>query len=146
VLLGIIALVSAAPLAYYDLSQMATNGATLAIAAAGQTLVIISGGFELSAGAVVSLVTRPRPLHAGGGAAGAGVDRGRRRHRLPLRRLQRPVHCAFAAAADRGTLSTMFILQGLTLLVLDKPAAPSTPPLDLFIGDAVPNLLPLRCC
>jgi len=56
VLLGIIAFVSAAPLAYYDLQQMATNGATLAIAATGQTLVIISGGFDLSAGAVVSLV------------------------------------------------------------------------------------------
>ena len=43
-------------LSYYDLSQMATSGATLALAAIGQTIVILSGGFDLSAGAVISLV------------------------------------------------------------------------------------------
>ena len=44
------------PLSYYDLSQMAASGATLALAAIGQTIVILSGGFDLSAGAVISLV------------------------------------------------------------------------------------------
>ena len=43
-------------LSYYDLSQMAASGATLALAAIGQTIVILSGGFDLSAGAVISLV------------------------------------------------------------------------------------------
>ena len=35
---------------------MAASGATLALAAIGQTIVILSGGFDLSAGAVISLV------------------------------------------------------------------------------------------
>ena len=41
---------------YYDVSNISASGATLAIAAIGQTLVILSGGFDLSAGATVSLV------------------------------------------------------------------------------------------
>src|SRR5208282_4867300 len=41
------------------------------------------------------------------------------------------------------TLATMFILQGVTLLIMDKPGGQVSPALgDLLIGDAVPNLLP----
>ena len=41
------------------------------------------------------------------------------------------------------TLATMFILQGVTLLVMDKPGGQVSPALgDLLIGDAIPNLLP----
>ena len=41
---------------YFELSFMSSGGATLALAAMGQTIVILTGGFDLSAGAVVSLV------------------------------------------------------------------------------------------
>jgi ribose/xylose/arabinose/galactoside ABC-type transport system permease subunit len=37
-------------------SFLSSGGATLAMAAMGQTLVILSGGFDLSAGAVISRV------------------------------------------------------------------------------------------
>ena len=48
--------ISAGPLTYFDISFLSSGGATLALAAIGQTIVILSGGFDLSAGAVISLV------------------------------------------------------------------------------------------
>ena len=56
ILMAINALMSHGGLSYFDISSMATGGAPLAIAATGQTLVILTGGFDLSAGAVISLV------------------------------------------------------------------------------------------
>ena len=55
-LLAITDLVSAGPFNYFELSFLSSGGATLAIAAIGETLVVLSGGFDLSAGAVISLV------------------------------------------------------------------------------------------
>src|SRR5437764_13203275 len=49
-------LMSAAPMSYFEVSFLSSGGATLAIAAAGQTIVVLSGGFDLSAGAVISFV------------------------------------------------------------------------------------------
>jgi len=144
ILLAIVANLGSVPLTYYDLSQMATTGATLAIAAAGQTLVIICGGFDLSAGAVVSLVnavlatafpdadTSPVLLTLVG--VGVGMASGAfNAVFVALLRLQPIV----------VTLSTMFILQGITLLVQEKPGGmvPATLA-DLYLGDAIPNLLP----
>ncbi|MBV9287540.1 MAG: ABC transporter permease, partial [Hyphomicrobiales bacterium] len=41
------------------------------------------------------------------------------------------------------TLATMFILQGVTLLIMDKPGGQVSPALsDLLMGDAIPGLLP----
>ena len=48
--------ISAGHLSYFDISFMASGAATLALAAVGETLVILTGGFDLSAGAVISLV------------------------------------------------------------------------------------------
>ena len=144
VLLALVAQLGNVALGYYDLSQMATTGATLAIAAAGQTLVILSGGFDLSAGAVVSLVnvvlatafaeptTSPILLTfvgVGIGMASGGFNA----LFVAWLRLQPIV----------VTLSTMFILQGITLLVQDKPGGTVPATLtDFFLGDAIPNLLP----
>ena len=50
ILLAIVFSIGSVRLSYYDLSQMAASGATLALAAVGQTIVILSGGFDLSAG------------------------------------------------------------------------------------------------
>ena len=144
VLLTMVAKLGAVPLAYYDFSQLATTGATLAIAAAGQTLVILTGGFDLSAGAVVSLVN----VVLATSFANPGVS--------PALPLLVGVAVGMASGAFNGffvailrlqpivvTLSTMFIVQGITLLVLDKPGGvvPSTLS-DLFLGDAIPNALP----
>ena len=48
--------ISPGPVSYFEVSFLASGAATLAITAIGETLVILSGGFDLSAGAVVSLV------------------------------------------------------------------------------------------
>ena len=56
ILLMVVDWVGAGPLTYFDISFLSSGGATSAIAAIGQTIVIISGGFDLSAGAVISLV------------------------------------------------------------------------------------------
>ncbi len=102
VLFAVVAGVSATPLGYYDIAQMTQTGATLAIAAVGQTIVILSGGFDLSAAAVISLVNAVLASWSPDGsgspfvliALGVGVG-------MAVRRLQRLLHRRAAAAADR---------------------------------------------
>lgn len=131
-------------LTYYDLSSVATSGATLAIAALGQTVVILSGGFDLSAGAVVSLVN----VVLASGFLPADAS--------PETVILLGVAIGMAAGAFNGlfismlrmqpivvTLSTMFILQGITLLVMDKPGGAVPAALaERLLGDAIPGLLP----
>jgi ribose transport system permease protein len=143
-LLATVALFSSVPLGYYDLSSMATSGATLALAAMGQTIVILSGGFDLSAGAVISLVnvtlasrlqdpTTSQLLILGAGVGIGALSGAFNGFFVAILRMQPIV----------VTLSTMFILQGITLLVMDKPGGAVAPSLiDLLIGDAIPNVLP----
>lgn len=129
---------------YFEFSFMSSGAATLALAAAGQTLVILTGGFDLSAGAVVSLVnvvlatqmqeTVSSQILFGvvalliGGAVGAVNG-----FFVAFMRLQPIV----------VTLSTMFIVQGITLLVLDKPGGMIPYQFSaFFVGDAIPGVLP----
>ena len=44
------------PISYFDVSTISASAATLALAAIGETIVILAGGLDLSAGAVISLV------------------------------------------------------------------------------------------
>ena len=112
------------PFSYFELSFMSSGGATLALAAMGQTFVVLTGGFDLSAGAVISLVNVTLASHMDPMAMDASVV------------LWTLVGVAVGSAvgAFNGffiavlrlqpivvTLSTMFILQGVTLLVMDKP-------------------------
>ncbi len=141
--LALIRLVSGS-LGYYEFSSMATGGATLAIAAVGQTIVVLSGGFDLSAAAVISLVNVSLASHmqddptsialwgVGGIAIGAaaGAFNG---FFIAVLRLQPIV----------VTLATMFILQGVTLLVMDKPGGQIPAGFSqFFVSDVVPGLLP----
>ncbi len=135
---------SSGPLSYFELSFIASGGATLALAAMGQTVVVLSGGFDLSAGAVVSLVnaglaTRMGPdltsqVGWGLGALAIGAAAGGLNGALvAFARLQPIV----------ATLATMFILQGLTLLALPRPGGAIPPEfVAALTGDAVPDLLP----
>ena len=50
---------------YFEASFMSSGGATLALAAMGQALVILVGGFDLSVGSVVSLVNVVLATHMG---------------------------------------------------------------------------------
>ena len=145
VLMAVVAGVSATPLGYYDVSQIVTGGTTLAIATMGQTIVILSGGFDLSAGAVVSLVnvslaslpegavTSPLLLFLIGIGIGAAVGMFNGFF-IAFFRLQPIV----------VTLATMFILQGVTLLVMDKPGGMIDISLyEFMFSDLVPNVLPM---
>lgn len=143
VCLGLIRLVSGS-LNYYDISTIATGGATLATAAIGQTVVVLSGGFDLSAAAVISLVNVTLASHmqddpssillwscagiAIGAAAGAFNG-----FFIAFLRLQPIV----------VTLATMFILQGVTLLVMDKPGGQLPAGFSAFFtADVIPDWLP----
>ncbi len=147
ILLVAVNLINATPLNYFDVSFLSSGGATLALAAVGETIVILSGGFDLSAGAVLSLVNvvlattmDPTDFEASivlWTAAGIGVGM--------LVGAFNGLFIAFLRLQPIVvTLSTMFIVQGVTLLVLDKPGGFVSPSLGTFyLGDLVPNLIPM---
>ncbi len=140
-------LISPGPVSYFEVSFMSSGGATLALAAVGETLVILSGGFDLSAGAVISLVNV---------VIAANMDYTDMEASVPLWTLI-GVGIGMLAGAFNGffvaflrlqpivvTLSTMFILQGVTLLVMDKPGGFVAPSLgNFYVGDAIPEFLPM---
>lgn len=136
--------ISKQPLSYFDLQVLASGSAPLALAAMGETLVILIGGFDLSVGAVISLVnvtlaTNMTPDLTTQVLLSIAV--------LPLGAAVGAFNGFFIAVMRLQpivvTLATMFIVQGLTLLILDKPGGTIPPWLSTFLtGDAVPNLVP----
>ncbi|WP_428391057.1 ABC transporter permease [Lichenicoccus sp.] len=144
VLFATVNLLSTSAMGYFDISYMSSGGATLALAAIGQTMVVLTGGFDLSAGAVISLVNVLLATHMGmtPGSEVAWVVAG--------------VGVGAAVGALNGvfvgflrlqpivvTLAVMFVTQGVTLLVADKPggAVPGAFAA-FFTGSVIPNLLP----
>lgn len=136
--------ISPGPISYFEISFLISGSMPLALAAMGETVVILTGGFDLSAGAVISLVnvvlaTQMGPdlgsqifwsLAAIGVGAIVGAVNG---FFVAVMRMQPIV----------VTLATMFIVQGCTLLVLDKPGGEV--PYEfaaLFTSDLVPDLIP----
>lgn len=146
-LLVVVDWIGVGPLTYFDVSFLASGGAASAIAAIGQTIVILSGGFDLSAGAVISLVNV---------ALASGMDPAAQDASVVLWTLA-GIGIGAAVGAFNGffiaflrmqpivvTLSTMFILQGVTLLVMDKPGGFVAPAFGAFyLGDAVEGWLPM---
>ncbi len=137
-------LITPGPFSYFEFNFLSAGGAALALAAMGQTLVILTGGFDLSTGAVVSLVNVVLASAMGtsamsqigcfvlalavGGAVGAFNG-----FFVAVVRMQAIV----------VTLSAMFIVQGVTLLVMDKPGGAIAPEfVAFFTGSAIPNVLP----
>ena len=143
-LLIAINLLAAHPMGYFDVSYTAAGGAPLALAAIGQTIVILTGGFDLSCGAVISLVNVVLATHMGTSAGselawtivaialGAGVG---------------AINGAFVAFLRLQpivvTLAMMFVVEGSTLLVMDKPGGAVPAGFSsLLTGNAIPGLLP----
>jgi ribose transport system permease protein len=147
VLLATVAGINSGPLTYFDISFMSSGGATSALAAIGQTIVILSGGFDLSAGAVISLVNvflaqsmDPANMEASvfmWTLAGIGIGM--------LCGAFNGVFIAFLRLQPIVvTLSTMFIIQGVTLLLMDKPGGFVSPSIGAFyMGDAIPGWVPM---
>jgi ribose transport system permease protein len=145
VLFYTVAAISPYPVSYFEVSFLSSGGATLAMAAMGQTLVILSGGFDLSAGAVISLVnvTIAQNMQDTPGSIllwsaigiGIGLLTGAfNGFFIGFMRLQPIV----------VTLSTMFIVQGLTLLVMNRPGGMIPYSLTAALtGDAIPGWLPM---
>lgn len=146
-LLGMIDWISAGPFTYFDASFLASGGATSALAAIGQTIVILSGGFDLSAGAVISLVNVVLASHMDPMAAEASVL-GWTLVGIAIGMVVGAFNGFFIAVLRMQpivvTLATMFILQGVTLLVMDKPGGGIAPDLGAFyLGDAIAGWLPM---
>ncbi len=129
---------------YFELTSLSATGASLALAAMGQTFVVLTGGFDLSTGATVSLVNVVLATWMGtdiGSQVGMGVAA------LALGGLVGAFNGFFVAFVRLQpivvTLSSMFIVQGVTLLIQDKPGGAIAPGFSAFLtGDAIPNILP----
>jgi ribose transport system permease protein len=144
ILFALLNIVSPSRYSFFDFSYQSAGGATLALAAIGQTLVILSGGFDLSAGAVISLVNV---------VLGSSMQD----------TLSSQIEFAIAALAIGAavgafngffiaflqmqsivvTLATMFIVQGITLLIMETPGGQIPAGFSAFFnGTAVPGILP----
>jgi ribose transport system permease protein len=130
---------------YYDAASTVAATATLAIAAIGATIVVISRGLDLSVGAVISLSNcliaanvgdTPQSMTAW---AVAGVLAG-----VVTGAFNAVFIVVLRLPSIIVTLATMFIVQGLTLLVMEQPggAVPAAFS-SVFIDDMVPGLLPM---
>lgn len=144
VLFALVNFLSATPLAYPDLLYLSSGGLTLAVAALGATIVILTGGFDLSAGAVISLVNVLVAVYLNDHPAsqGTAVLIG-----LGVGALVGAFNGFFVAVLRLQsivvTLSTMFILTGITLVVMDKPGGMVPESFTrFFTGSAIEGVLP----
>ncbi|CAB3745595.1 hypothetical protein LMG24238_07718 [Paraburkholderia sediminicola] len=143
-LYAIVATLSSAPLAYFDYQYLSSSGLTLVIAAMGSTIVILSGGFDLSAASVVSLVnvvvatSLKDSVLSQVSVALIGVSIGA---------LVGAINGIFVALLRLQsivvTLATLFIAGGAALLWLNSPGG--TVPAgfsSFFVGSAIDDKLP----
>lgn len=137
-------MISPTSFSYFDFNYMASGGTALALAAMGETVIVLGGGFDLSAGAVISLVnvvlattmqdTLISQVGWGIGALAVGGLVGAfNGFFVAVLRLQSIV----------VTLSAMFIVEGCTLLIMDKPGGTIPAGFSQFLtGDVIPGFLP----
>jgi ribose transport system permease protein len=129
---------------YFDFNYMSTGGATLALAAMGETIIVLSGGFDLSAGAVISLVN---VILASSMQDSLESQIGMGLAAIAIGGLVGAFNGFFVAFLRLQsivvTLSSMFIVEGCTLLIMDKPGGQIPSGFsEIFAGDAIPELLP----
>lgn len=131
-------------LSYFQISSSASGMAPLALAAMGETIIILVRGFDLSAGAVVSLtnvIVASQQGEAIGnqilwsffGLAAAGAVGAVNGYFVAYRRLQPIV----------VTLATMFVVSGVNLLILPFPGG--NVPMEtsnFFVGDLIDGSVP----
>lgn len=147
-IVALLAAVSPGPLSYFDLSTISASGTALALAAIGATIVIIGGGLDLSAGAVISLVNVVLVTQIGSLELSAGP--------YGLLAITLALGIGAAIGAVNGllvgfaglqsiivTLATMFIAQGAALLILQYPGGTFSYDFSMvLVGDTIPDILP----
>ncbi|MBT5677660.1 MAG: ABC transporter permease [Rhodospirillaceae bacterium] len=147
-MLVILQLITGQGISYFDISSITSGAATLALAALGETLVVLAGGLDLSAGAVVSLVNVILVTQL------ANSEMGTAAYTLVSIALALGVGTAFGAVngflvaylrlqSIVVTLATMLIAQGSALLILKFPGGEM--PWDfslIFTGDVIVDGLP----
>lgn len=140
--------VSASGLTYFDVSTISASASTLALAAMGETLVVLAGGLDLSAGAVISLVNVVLVTQLGD----SGLDPAP----FALASIALALGIGAAIGAINGllvayvglqsiivTLATMFLAQGAALLILKFPGGTMPDHFSLMLtGDVVRDGLP----
>jgi ribose transport system permease protein len=145
---AILVLVSPNHLSYFDVTTIAASATTLALAGIGETIVIVAGGLDLSPGAVISLVNVVLVTQLGSAEFNVGP--------YTLLAALIAIGLGTAIGAINGilvgyfrlqsivvTLATMFIVQGVALLILKYPGGTvSNDFANVFVGDVIPNLLP----
>ncbi len=135
---------SEGPVSYFEISFLTANTGPLILAAMGQTIVFLLGGFDLSAGAALSLVNVTLASYTGDslgsqvgmafvGLAIGGLVGAFNGFFIAFMRLQPVV----------VTLASMFIILGLNLLVMPDPGGYVPPGFSsFFIGDVIPGGFP----
>jgi ribose transport system permease protein len=129
---------------YFEASFMSSGGATLALAAMGQALVVLVGGFDLSVGSVVSLVNVVLATHMG---ASLGSMVGVSLLGIAVGAAVGAFNGFFVAFLGLQpivvTLSSMFLIRGVTVLVLASPGGGVPDDFkNFFTGAVIPNFLP----
>ena len=156
VMLIILQLIKGEGITYFDVSSITTGAATLALAAVGETIVILAGGFDLSAGAVISLVNVMIIQFLGGGSEFSSDVAALSGAEFIGAALALALAVGAAIGAINGfliafvglsaivvTLATMFIAQGAALLVMTHAGGEAPWEFSMFFtGEAIAGVLP----
>ncbi|WP_102960517.1 ABC transporter permease [Mangrovicella endophytica] len=130
---------------YYDVSSTFASTATLAIAAIGATIVVISRGLDLSVGSVISLTNCLIAVNMDDSPGSMvlwallGIGAG------ALVGLFNGIFVALLRLPSIiVTLASMFIVEGITLMILDQPGGMVPAGFSsFFLSDAIANVLPM---
>ena len=155
-MLIVLQLIKGEGISYFDVSSITTGATTLALAAVGETIVILAGGFDLSAGAVISLVNVMIIQFLGGGSEFSSEVAALSGAEFIAAALALSLAVGGAVGAINGfliaflglsaivvTLATMFIAQGAALLVMAHAGGEAPWEFSMFFsGDAVVGALP----
>lgn len=147
-MVGLLQAVSPGLLTYFDVSTISASATALALAAIGETIVVLAGGLDLSAGAVVSLVNVVLVTQLGAADLPPAI--------YAAAAIVLSIGLGAAIGAINGflvgfaklqsiivSLAVMFIAQGAALLILKYPGGTFSADLSTWlVGDVVPDLVP----